>query len=210
MTETLPSVNFELWDVRGLRLQEVPAPQLTTEHEAARDLLWDKAVLANPHLFDGPVVACAGIEWEGPADLLVSWARVTYRHYVLRRVPGCTSWLPSMFVNIVQPTVDGRVLVARMSSATAAPGRWQLPGGSLEPPGPGQGLDEAEVRSHAARELLEETGLDRESGELVLWAVTRCQHRSISMVYLAPPSPEALLRDRSCATFYRPEPRSSR
>ncbi|GAA4625964.1 hypothetical protein GCM10023196_032240 [Actinoallomurus vinaceus] len=34
------------------------------------------------------MVACAGIEWERPHSLVLSWARVTYRHYALRRVPG--------------------------------------------------------------------------------------------------------------------------
>ncbi|MFG3590887.1 NUDIX domain-containing protein [Streptomyces sp. NPDC047990] len=54
---------------------------------------------------------------------------------------------------VVQPTDDGRVLVARMSPAS---GRWQLPGGSLEPPRSGAVLDESALAGQATRELAEE------------------------------------------------------
>lgn len=161
--------------------------------------MWDKAVQANPSLFDGPVVACAGLEWEGPHTLVLSWARVTYRHYALRRVPGATSWLPSLFVNVVQPTGDGCLLAARMSSSTAAPGRWQLPGGSVEPPEEHEVLDEAALRRHAARELAEETGVGTGPEDLTLWAVTRGEHQSIGLTFLAPRRPASELRERFAA-----------
>ncbi|MEV6983238.1 NUDIX domain-containing protein [Sphaerisporangium sp. NPDC051017] len=196
MTETPVPAGVDLFDIHRLRLSEVQAPQLSPEDELARDCVWNEAVRANPSLFDGPVVACAGVEWEGPHSIVLFWARVTYRYYALRRVPGNTSWLPSLFVNVVQPTDDGRVLVARMSSSTAAPGRWQLPGGSVEPPGEHQVLDEVAVRRHAARELAEETGVELPPEELSLWAVTRGEHRSIGLVFLAPPRPEAMLCER--------------
>lgn len=196
MTETLPSVGVDLFDVHRLRLAEAEAPRLSPDDEVARDRVWDKAVQANPSLFDGPVVACAGLEWEGPRSLVLSWARVTYRHYALRLVPGNTSWLPSLSVAVVQPTDGGRVLVARMSSSTATPGRWQLPGGSAEPPEDHEALDEAALRRHAARELAEETGVDLPPEELSLWAVTRGEHRSIGVVFLAPPRPAAVLAER--------------
>ncbi|MCX4515914.1 NUDIX domain-containing protein [Streptomyces sp. NBC_01619] len=196
MTETLPPVGVDLFDVHRLRLSETNAPLLTPEEEIARDYVWNQAIQANPSLFDGPVVACSGMEWEGPHSLVLSWARVTYRHYALRRVPGNTSWLPSLFVNVVQPTDDGRVLAARMSSSTAAPGRWQLPGGSVEPPEAHGALDETALRLHAARELSEETGVEPPPEELGLWAVTRGEHRSIGLVFLAPAQPTAVLRER--------------
>ncbi|MFF3315090.1 NUDIX domain-containing protein [Streptomyces sp. NPDC003035] len=196
MPETLHLVGVELFDVHRLRLTEAGAPRLSAEGELARDRVWNRAVEANPGLFDAPVVACAGVEWEDPHALLLSWARVTYRHYALRRVPGNTAWLPSLFVNVVQPTDDGRVLVARMSSSTAAPGRWQLPGGSVEPPEEQETLDEVALRRNAARELAEETGLDTGAEDLTLWAVTRGENRSIGLSFLAPPRPEAELRER--------------
>ncbi len=161
--------------------------------------MWDKAVQANPNLFDGPVVACAGLEWDGPHSLVLSWTRVTYRHYALRRVPGATSWLPSLFVNVVQPTDDGCLLAARMSSSTAAPGRWQLPGGSVEPPEDHEVLDEAALSRHAARELAEETGIDTAPEHLNRLAVTRGEHGSIGLVFLAPPQPTSVLRERFAA-----------
>ncbi|MBG0818693.1 NUDIX domain-containing protein [Planomonospora sp. ID82291] len=198
MTET-PPVGVELFGVHRLRLTEVAAPRLSPEDELARDRVWDAAVQANPNLFDGPVVACAGLEREGPRSLVLTWARVTYRHYALRQVPGATGWLPSLFVNAVQPTDDGRVLVARMSSSTAAPGRWQLPGGSVEPPQDHEVLDEAALRRHAARELTEETGLDTAPEELTLWAVTRGEHRSVGLVFLAPPRRVSVLGERFAA-----------
>src|SRR5262249_4475908 len=187
------------FDVHQLRLTEVEAPQLSPEDEVARDRVWNQAVEANRSLFDGPVVACAGVEWERPGTLVVSWARVTYRHYALRRVPGNTSWLPSLFVAVVQPTDRGRVLVGRMSSSTAAPGRWQLPGGSVEPPEEYAALDEAGLRRHAARELAEEIGVDLAAEELRLWAVTRGENRSVGLVFLAARRPGAVLCERFTA-----------
>ncbi len=102
-----------------------------------------------------------------------------------------------MFVNVVQPTKGGRVMVARMSSSTAAPGRWQLPGGSVEPPQERDALDASAVRRHAARELAEETGVDLPPEDLRLWAITRGQHRSIGLIFLAP----ALSSERLCECF---------
>ncbi|MEU5583052.1 NUDIX domain-containing protein [Streptomyces huasconensis] len=193
VTETLPPVGIDLYDVARLQFTEVEEPPLSAQNRAARDRMWDKAVQANPALFDGPVVACAELERVGPGILRLSWARVTYRHYALRRVPGATA-LPSLFVNVVQPTDDGRVLAARMSPSTAAPGRWQLPGGSVEPPQDGEVLDEPGLAGQAARELVEELGIGAAPETLRLWAVTRGENRSVGLTYLAPALPEASVR----------------
>ena len=196
VTKTLRPVNVDLYDVHWLRLTEAEPPQLSAADIVARDRAWNTAVETNPALFDGPAVACAGMRWEGPGSLVLSWARITYRHYALRLVPGNTSSLPSVFVSVVQPTHDGRVAAARMSSSTAAPGRWQLPGGSVEPPAEHDGLDVSAVRRHAARELAEEAGIDLPAEDLRLWAVTRGQHRSVGLIFLAPSRPAALLHER--------------
>ncbi|MFE4451321.1 NUDIX domain-containing protein [Streptomyces sp. NPDC056796] len=193
MTETLPPVGIDLFDVERLLLTEAAEPPLSLHDAEARDRVWDMAVLANPALFDGPVVACGGLERTGPRVLRLSWVRVTYRHYALRRVPGATA-LPSLFVNVVQPTDDGRVLAARMSPSTAAPGRWQLPGGSVEPPRDGAVLDESGLAGQAARELAEELGISAAAGVLKLWVVTRGENGSVGLTYLAPALPEAVLR----------------
>ncbi|MER5970523.1 NUDIX domain-containing protein [Streptomyces sp. NPDC002055] len=193
MTETLPPVGLDLFEVERLLLAEAAEPPLPPRDAEARDRVWDMAVRANPTLFDGPVVACGGLEWTGPRALRLSWVRVTYRHYALRRVPGATA-LPSLFVNVVQPTDDGRVLVARMSPSTAAPGRWQLPGGSVEPPQSGAALDESALAGQAARELVEELGSGATPGDLRLWVVTRGENGSVGLTYLAPALPDATLR----------------
>jgi 8-oxo-dGTP pyrophosphatase MutT (NUDIX family) len=188
-------VGVDLFDVHRLRLTEVEPPHLSAKDIAARDHAWERAVQANPSLFDGPAVACVGLRWEGPRSLVLSWTRITYRHYALRLVPGNSSWLPSLFVSVVLPTDDGWVVAARMSSSTAAPGRWQLPGGSVEPPQEHDALDVLAVRRHAARELAEEAGVVLLPEELRLWAVTRGRHGSIGLVFQAPPRPVALLQE---------------
>ncbi|MEV5240375.1 NUDIX domain-containing protein [Streptomyces cinnamoneus] len=198
MTGTLPS-GMELFDVHRLRLVEGEAPALSAELEAARDQVWETAAAANPVLFDGPVVACAELQWEEPDTLFLRWAAVTYRHYALRRVVPGGGALPSLFVNAIQPTDDGRIVVARMSRATAAPGRWQLPGGSVEPPGDDEVLDEAALSGQAARELAEEVGVEVRPEELRLWAATRGGNLSVGLTYLAPALPEAELRSRFAA-----------
>ncbi|MBX9399528.1 NUDIX domain-containing protein [Streptomyces sp. TRM72054] len=191
--ETLPPVGIDLFDAERLHLVEAEAPALSPGNESARDRVWDRAIQANPKLFDGPVVACAGLGWAGPRTLILSWVRVTYRHYALRHVPGATA-LPALFVNVVQPTHDGRVLAARMSQTTVSPGRWQLPGGCVEPPHDGEDLDEAALGGQAARELVEEMGIATDPEALRLWVVTRGEYSSVGLTYLAPPLPESALR----------------
>ncbi|WP_369360482.1 NUDIX hydrolase [Streptomyces sp. cg2] len=189
----------EVLEVRRVRLVEVPAPGLSSDERLVMDRAWDAAVRANPSLFDGPVVACAGLAQEGPDGVVVSWVRTTYRHYAVRRVPGVTAWLPGLFVAVVQPSDDGRMLVGRQSSWTAAPGRWQLPGGSLEPPAPHVTLDLATLRWYAARELAEETGHEASPEELSLWLVTRGVRRSVGVLFRAPVRPASWLLERYAA-----------
>ncbi|MFJ8134823.1 NUDIX domain-containing protein [Streptomyces sp. NPDC096013] len=186
----------ELLDVHRLRLVETAAPRLTSEERRAMNRVWDAKVRANPSFFDGPVLVCAGTRRDGPDELTVSWARTTYRYFALRRVPFAVSWLPSFFVAVLQPVDDGRLLVGRMSNSTAAPGRWQLPGGSLEPPGGDAPLDLAALHRHAARELIEETGIETRPDDLTLWNVARAGNGSIGVLFRAPSLPEARLRER--------------
>ncbi|MHA5047652.1 NUDIX domain-containing protein [Streptomyces sp. SD15] len=186
----------ELLEFHRLRLVETAAPLVSPEDLAAMNRVWDAARQANPRLFDGPVAACAGLDRDGPRDVVVTWARTTYRLRALRRVPGATSWLSSLFVAVVQPTDDGGLLVGRMSSWTASPGRWQLPGGSVEPPDDHEPLDAAALRRHAARELVEETGVDIPPDDLTPWRVTRAGNGSVGVLFLAPYLPTSFLRER--------------
>ncbi|GAA1018364.1 hypothetical protein Aple_074740 [Acrocarpospora pleiomorpha] len=168
------------------------------DHQLARDRVWDEAVKANPGLFDGPVVACTGLDWDEPHSMVLHWAPVPYRHFALRWVPEAIA-LPPLFVAVVQPTDEGGLLVGRMSSSTATPDRWQLPGGSVEPPDDHHPLDETALRRHAARELVEETGIDTAPEDLTLLVVTRGEHGSIGILFRAPPQPAPVLRERFAA-----------
>ncbi|MFF3967579.1 NUDIX hydrolase [Streptomyces griseorubiginosus] len=185
----------ELLEAEELRLVEVAPPVVPAETRAAMNREWAEAVLANPALFDGPVVLCAGLSREGRDDLLVSWSRTTYRYFALRRVPGATV-LRSLFVSVIQPTDDGRVLVGRMSRSTAAPGRWQFPGGSVEPPTGDEPLDEGALRRHAALELAEETGVDVPATALTRCLITYGDDGQVGVHYLAPALPAPVLQDR--------------
>ncbi|MFD8086885.1 hypothetical protein ACFV4F_34925, partial [Kitasatospora sp. NPDC059722] len=150
MTERQPApAEVEILAPTGIRLVETAAPDLTPEERTAMDRAWAEAVRANPTFFDGPVAVCAGLRSDGPQDLELGWARTTYRQFVLRRVPGATGWLPALFVAVVQPADDGRVLVGRMAGPTAHPGRWGLPGGNVEPPTGDDLLDEPALQRHA-------------------------------------------------------------
>lgn len=195
----LQDTGVELHRAARLRLVQAPAPALPPGERLAMDRVWEEAVRANPRLFDGPVAACAGLASDEAGGLVVTWVRTTYRHYALRRVPGTTVWLPSLFTGVVQPTEDGRLLVGRMAEWTVAAGRWGIPAGTAEPPEAGAVLDESALRRHAVRELWEETGVEVPPGALTLWRVTRGGNGSVGVLFLAPPLPASLIRERHAA-----------
>ncbi|MEU4999368.1 NUDIX domain-containing protein [Streptomyces sp. NPDC021622] len=196
MTEPpLHPSDVELFEVDQLRFIEGATLWVSPEERLAMDRIWDEAVQANPSLFDGPAVACTGLEWEAPGSMVLSWARATYRYRALRRVPGAPS-VSSVFVAVAQPTDDGRLLVGRMSPSTATPGRLQLPGGSLESPPHEQPLDVVALRRHAARELVEETGVHTRPESLALWLVTRGEHGNVGFLFRSPSRPAQLLHQR--------------
>ncbi|MFE5191697.1 NUDIX hydrolase [Streptomyces sp. NPDC056628] len=150
---------------------------------------WEEAVAANPSLFDGPTVVCAGLEWKDSQTLMLTWYRATYRLYLLRLDPVHAVSAPSVFVSVGQPTDDGRLLVGRMASSTAHSGRWQLPGGTIEPPEAGAALDLECLRRHAVRELAEEVGREAASEDLQLWTVTRGDKGNVGVHFRAPACP---------------------
>ncbi|MEU5519313.1 NUDIX hydrolase [Streptomyces sp. NPDC047860] len=187
---------MDLFDAGPLRLLEAPPLRLSPRDRRAMDDAWDAAVRANPALFDGPVAGCTSLVHDERDGLVLTWVRATYRYFVLRRLPGATVRLPSLFVSVVQPSDDGRLLVGRMASWTTSPGRWQLPGGSVEPPPDGEPLDLAALRRHAARELGEETGVDTPADDLTPWQVTRQTNGSVGVLFRAPSRPAAWLHAR--------------
>ncbi|MEU6818823.1 NUDIX domain-containing protein [Streptomyces sp. NPDC046860] len=185
----------ELWDASRLRFEETAPPALTASQRTTMDHRWEAAVRANPTLFDGPVAALTGFEHDDRGGLLVSWTRLTYRYRVLRGLPDAPA-VAALFVAVLQPGDDGRLLVGRMSPTTSAPGRWQPPGGTLEPPGDGAVLDPDLLRVHAARELAEETGSDTPADALVPGPVVRDTRGSVGFLFTAPPRPARELRER--------------
>ncbi|MFJ8140827.1 NUDIX domain-containing protein [Streptomyces sp. NPDC096013] len=200
MTQPSTHPPVDVIEATELHLIEKPPPRLSAEHQAARDRAWDELAHNNPALFDGPVVACTSLTQPSPHELVVGWARVTYRNFALRRVPGARA-LPALFVDVLQPTDDGALLVAQMSTATAHPGRWHLPGGSVEHPDAGQPLNTTALRHNAARELQEELGADTAPEDLTLWAVSRGNHGNIGIHFAAPPQPATTLNDRFTAAL---------
>ncbi|MFF9392398.1 NUDIX hydrolase [Streptomyces griseoluteus] len=104
--------------------------------------------------------------------------------------------MAAMFVAVLQPCDDGRLLVGRMSPTTSAPGRWQPPGGTPEPPPDGAALDLDVFRLHAARELAEETGSDTAADALVPGPVVLDAQGSLGFLFIVPPRPARELRKR--------------
>ncbi|MFB7507185.1 NUDIX hydrolase, partial [Streptomyces broussonetiae] len=140
---------------------ETALPELSPGHRVEMDRACEEAVRANPALFDGPVAALTRPARYGADGLVLSWARATYRFRALRGLPDAPVYA-SVFVCVLQPCDDGRLLVGRMSSSTAAPGRRQLPGGTA----PWNPLRRSGswtcpgLREQATREPAEETGSD--------------------------------------------------
>jgi len=151
------------------------------------DRFWAAAVKRQPALFDGPAVACLSVDAGPDGHLDLAWARISYRYRALRQVSGA-SWRPaSLFVTVLQPVSGGGLIVGRGSATTAHPGRWALPGGSVEPPGTGGLLDAGALRFHAVRELAEEVGVAVRPDAVAGWGVTRGEHGNIGIHFIAPP-----------------------
>ncbi|CAL9335896.1 hypothetical protein SUDANB6_00166 [Streptomyces sp. enrichment culture] len=186
----------EFVDAQRIDLVEHPPPVLSPWERREVDRLWSRTTARNPTAFDGPLVVSLGLGRPDPGRLTVRWARMTYRHRALRQLRPAGGVPGSVFVTVLLPTEAGLV-VGRGSPTTAAPGRWTLPGGTAEPPPPGQPLDVDSLRRHAARELAEEVGIHLVADELRLRYLTRGRRfGSLGFHFLAPPVPGALVRHR--------------
>jgi 8-oxo-dGTP pyrophosphatase MutT (NUDIX family) len=119
------------------------------------------------------------------AGLEVSWCRASYRYRTVRQIPGAPA-LSSVFVCVLQPALDGRLLVGQMSASTSSPGLIQLPGGNLEPSPPGEELTLDALRRHASTELAEETGIVADPDDLTPWVAARTSNGNVGFFFLAP------------------------
>ncbi|MET9949981.1 NUDIX domain-containing protein [Streptomyces sp. NPDC006339] len=186
-------------DAERIDFAEGPPPSLSPEERREIDRLWVRTTAEQPAAFDGPLVASLGLDRTAPGHRTVRWARMTYRYRALRVLRPAEEVPGSVFVTVLLPTDEGLV-VGRGSAATAAPGRWTLPGGAAEPPPPGEPLDLAVLRRHAVRELDEELGVRLPERVPRLWALTRqARFGSLGFHFLAPPLPAALVRRRHAA-----------
>lgn len=181
MTTTAPD-GPRLLDPGRLRFAETDPPAFEEVVEQRIRAAWDAAVAVNPHLFDGPVVACTGVGTDADG-VVVRWAPTTFRRYAGRRNRSLP-YVACLWDGVVLTDEDGRVLVGRTASWTATPGRWQLPGGNVEPPSRAAGTLAAEaVRAHAALELREETGVDVEPSGLTPLCVLTYPTGDTGVVY---------------------------
>ncbi|WP_329286487.1 NUDIX hydrolase [Streptomyces sp. NBC_00691] len=186
----------EFLDVRRIGFVEHPPPVLTPWERREVDRLWEGTKTGSPTTFDGPLVASLGIELPSPGVLVARWARLSYRYRALRVLRPSEDVPGSVFVTVLLPTERGLV-VGRGAPTTAAPGRWTLPGGSVEPPADGQPLDGDALRRDAARELAEELGFRIADAELRLFAVTRGRRfGSLGFHFRAQPVASALVLRR--------------
>ena len=125
----------------------------------------------------------------------ISWSRGTYRYRTVRQIRAAPP-LSSVFVCVLQPASDGRLLVGHMSASTSSPGVIRFPGGNLEPPPPGQEITITALRRHAAAELTEETGIAAAPDDLTLWVVARTTNGNVGFFFLAPSLPAEFIRHR--------------
>lgn len=161
-----PAKHVDMFQPLRLRWRRAKSPSVPVRHRLELDQLWTEAVQSNPHLYDGPSVVVTDLD-QSADELVLTWAPVTYRYFMLRRI-GVTC-LPCLFAAVIQPTDTGALLVGRSSLATGVPGRLQLPGGVVEPPtSHDSDLDVKYLAREATRELSEETGISIPAESLTL------------------------------------------
>jgi HAD superfamily hydrolase (TIGR01509 family) len=152
---TVPDGGVDVWDLdEDFQLVTVPAPPPPPAAAERVDEIWAARTLADPALFDGPIL---GLIRHDRRRLEV--AEMRYRHVLARRAePGLGGLgldVRPLAVTAVLLCPQGVVLGRRDSSVAADAGVWEaLPAGGLSQPDP---------RAQVAEELSEELGLGPEA-----------------------------------------------
>jgi HAD superfamily hydrolase (TIGR01509 family) len=147
--------DVDIWELdEDFQLVMVPAPPPPPVAAQRVDELWAARILADPALFDGPVL---GLVRHDRRRLEV--AEMRYRHVLARRAePGLGALgldVRPLAVTAVLLCPQGVVLGRRNSSVAADAGVWEaLPAGGLSQPDP---------RAQVIEELSEELGLGAEA-----------------------------------------------
>ncbi|MBS2533296.1 NUDIX hydrolase [Catenulispora sp. NF23] len=158
---------------RAVTFEQVIPQQYTLAERTSIATHWNQASEANPHLFDGPIIAVRGISWH-QESCRIRWSIDSYASYLWRYATDNVdnaSFARALFASVVVLTTTGQLVLGSMAASTAVPGRVQLPGGNVEQPPSGGPLSLDSVSADAVRELWEETGLRLPADGVTLWAV---------------------------------------
>ena len=131
---------------------------MTKEHrEAVGEPEGGAGAFAHPHEWPGEYTYCPNCATE--------LETVEIYDHLRRRCPSCgfVHWRnPGVGAAVVVFDDDGRVLMVRRGPGSTRPGYWSIPAGFVD--------YGEEIRTAAARELSEETGLEAEVGDVMFVA----------------------------------------
>ena len=193
--------------LRLTRLARIEARLVAHDWPWARDNAqaiagtWRDRTAASPAIFDGPVLlscACAIADGTCRIDLF----ETPFSHFIAYRDGGrFDGRVANAFAAIVPWTEDGAVLVGEMGPHTANAGRLYFPCGT--PDRDDLRGTRVDLAGSAARELLEETGLDLPEDAAAEWLLLDGEGR---LAFLRPvrfPGSAAALSERVRAHLAR-------
>ncbi len=161
-------------EVALVRGEPIPVPDA---QEAAVAASWRTALERNPSLFNGPLVsplsACVS-----DGVCAVRWHHSDFAHYLFSRqnrdLPSVAA-VGALFVSVVVPTMDGGLVVGRMSRQTSAPGVIQLPGGGVSIDPDQTEISQRDLTATAIQEASEELGITLDPAGLRISGVIQRQ-----------------------------------
>jgi 8-oxo-dGTP pyrophosphatase MutT (NUDIX family) len=193
-----------LHHVDGVTFEQAPPRSLNSEDFETVERFWASQAALNPHLFDGQLVEVRDLEWRG-RGCHIRWSVNRYALSLWRRAfPPDSDDAPfarAVFAAVAVEAPDGSLVVGRMGSHTSTEGRIQCPGGQIEPPDDGE-ITLDYIRSEAARELVEETGVIVDLNGAPIWTVkTGGKYGDVGIYFKAKASNIEETFDRHCRTL---------